>query len=71
MSPGAETGRQAWLRAMCSLERAGSTPALGTLFKIEFREKNHSSTSQFISKTFFNKNQYKNVAGIEVYFQRE
>ena len=28
--PGAEIGRQAWLRAMCSYERAGSIPALGT-----------------------------------------
>ena len=28
--PGAEIGRQAWLRAMCPLGRAGSTPALGT-----------------------------------------
>ena len=28
--PGAGTGRQAWLRAMCPLGRAGSTPALGT-----------------------------------------
>ena len=29
-SPSAGTGRQAWLRAMCSFGRAGSTPALGT-----------------------------------------
>ena len=29
--PGAEIGRQAWLRAMCPLGRAGSSPALGTL----------------------------------------
>ncbi len=29
--PGAGIGRQAWLRAMCPLGRAGSTPALGTL----------------------------------------
>lgn len=28
--PGAETGRQAWLRAMCPLGREGSTPSLGT-----------------------------------------
>ena len=28
--PGAEIGRQAWLRAMCPLGRAGSSPALGT-----------------------------------------
>ncbi len=28
--PGAGTGRQAWLRAMCPLGRAGSTPAPGT-----------------------------------------
>lgn len=28
--PGAEIGRQAWLRAMCSYGRAGSTPAPGT-----------------------------------------
>ena len=28
--PGAETGRQAWLRAMCSLGRGGSIPPLGT-----------------------------------------
>ena len=30
-SSDAEIGRQAWLRAMCSYERAGSTPALSTL----------------------------------------
>ncbi len=28
--PGAGIGRQAWLRAMCPLGRAGSSPALGT-----------------------------------------
>ena len=28
--PGAEIGRQAWLRAMCPYGRAGSSPALGT-----------------------------------------
>ncbi len=31
--PGAEIGRQAWLRAMCPLGRVGSSPALGTLAK--------------------------------------
>ncbi len=37
ISPGAEIGRQAWLRAMCSLGRAGSIPALGTkITKVEF-----------------------------------
>lgn len=30
LSPGAETGRQAWLRAMCPYGREGSTPSLGT-----------------------------------------
>ena len=30
--PGAGTGRQAWLRAMCPYGRAGSTPAPGTQF---------------------------------------
>ena len=35
--PGAEIGRQAWLRAMCPLGRAGSTPALGTNTKL-FKE---------------------------------
>ncbi len=29
--PDAGIGRQAWLRAMCSLERAGSSPASGTI----------------------------------------
>ena len=28
--PGAEIGRQAWLRAMCPLGRVGSSPTLGT-----------------------------------------
>ncbi len=28
--PGAEIGRQAWLRAMCPQGRAGSTPVRGT-----------------------------------------
>jgi hypothetical protein len=31
LSPGAEIGRQACLRGMCSLGRAGSSPAPGTL----------------------------------------
>jgi hypothetical protein len=31
--PGAGIGRQAWLRAMCPLGRAGSIPALGTFFE--------------------------------------
>ncbi len=29
--PGAGIGRQAWLRAMCPLGRAGSSPAPGTI----------------------------------------
>ena len=37
--PGAEIGRQAWLRAMCPLGRAGSTPALGTKRKREPQKK--------------------------------
>ena len=39
--PGAEIGRQAWLRAMCPLGRAGSTPALGT--KIKFEQKTNQA----------------------------
>ena len=38
-SPGAEIGRQAWLRAMCPLGRVGSIPILGTkvtLFRVAF-----------------------------------
>jgi hypothetical protein len=31
ISPGAEIGRQACLRGMCSLGRAGSSPAPGTM----------------------------------------
>src|SRR5690606_32076831 len=34
--PGAGTGRQAWLRAMCPLGRAGSIPALGTISRFDF-----------------------------------
>ncbi len=30
LCPGAEIGRQAWLRAMCPYGRAGSSPAPGT-----------------------------------------
>ena len=37
--PGAEIGRQAWLRAMCPLGRAGSSPALGTILNLEINQK--------------------------------
>ena len=30
--PGAEIGRQAWLRTMCSQGREGSSPSSGTIF---------------------------------------
>ena len=44
-SPGAEIGRQAWLRAMCPYGREGSSPSLGTI-KSSFCES---------GKSFFNK----------------
>ena len=39
IGPGAEIGRQAWLRAMCPLGRAGSSPALGTILNLEINQK--------------------------------
>ena len=51
-SPGAEIGRQAWLRAMCPLGRAGSTPALGTKTKAETGTTKSSQNEPDSSKKF-------------------
>src|SRR5690554_7155699 len=46
--PGAEIGRQAWLRAMCPLGREGSTPSLGTQTRVR-----NSKKRSFYSGFFF------------------